>query len=78
MVVPARTSVVKVVFLSVSLKCFPTRFFAMKPFRRVKRDKGGGGGVTIADPEELCVSLAYMKEGKKNRAGMVEVIEMVN
>lgn len=52
--VPARSSVVKVVRRSTSLKCLPTRELAMNELRRVRdesqrvareeEEKGGGGG----------------------------------
>lgn len=51
-VVPARSSVVKVVFRSASLKCLPSRVVDMYVFRRLGSECfcgcGGGGGVSVS------------------------------
>lgn len=51
-VVPARSSVVKVVFRSVSLKCLPSLVVDMYVFRRVGSECfcgcGVGGGVSVS------------------------------
>lgn len=48
-VVPARSSVVKVVFRSVSLKCLPSLVVEMYVFRRVGSERFWGcGGVSVS------------------------------